>query len=137
MCRPGPWPPGGRRSASAETGSGPRLRAELAGHHVRQVILRVVLHELVIAEIIVRVTPDGMDVVGLAGNAAANLGVLELDQKAGSLHAVVVRLAALTMPGPGERELLEAAALQPAQVQLGGFFGQALDIAGDHVAEER
>ena len=61
-----------------------------------------VLAEQIAAEVAGEVAPDGMNVVAVV------LRVVELDQERRALHAVVVFLASLRLPGPRERNLLDA-----------------------------
>src|SRR5947209_1018722 len=97
----------------------------------------VVVQQQVIAEVVVRVTPDRMYVVGLASQPRSNLGIFKLHQERRTLDAIVVRLASFWMAGPGERELLESRTFNALQMQARRLLRQAIEVRGDDVAEIR
>ena len=61
----------------------------------------VVFGQKVFAPVAVEVAPHAVDVIGVV------LRVIELDQKRGALHAVVVAFAFLQAAHPGEFDLVE------------------------------
>ena len=68
------------------------------------VCLGVVAGEDVVAEVVVGVPPDAVDMV------TAHLRVFELDEEAGALQAVVMRCPALLAASPAEVDVLNAGA---------------------------
>ena len=85
----------------------------------------VVLLQQVVAEIVLEVSPDAVDVVGVV------LGVVVFDQESRPLDAVVVRLSPLEAAGPREADLVDARLEDLAQVVTGQLRTQPFRVEDD------
>ena len=104
---------------------GPSLRvAMLGGRRL------VVLSQQVDAEIVLEVSPDAVDVVGVV------LGVVVFDQERRPLDAVVVRLSALEASGPREADLFDARLEDLAQVVAGQLRAKPFRVEDDDRVQE-
>ena len=88
----------------------------------RVFVFVVVLSEQVFAEIVGRVAPHRMDVIGLV------LRIVELDQKSGAVKAVIVGLSRLHAAGPGEMNLFKSGGRYFGQVLVGQLWPQAIGV---------
>src|SRR5690606_17301363 len=82
----------------------------------------VVCRQQVLAPVVLVVAPDGVDVVGVI------LGVVILDQEARFLDGVVVALAVLFRPRPGESDAVESRHLDPPPGPGADLVGRAGDV---------
>src|SRR5688572_1459257 len=80
----------------------------------------VVLLEEVVAEVVLEVAPDGVDVIGVV------LGVVVFDEEGWAVDAVVVGLAGLELAGPGEADLVVAGLLDAEEVMVGDLVAMAV-----------
>src|SRR5436190_15852365 len=73
----------------------------------------VVTSQQVVAEVILQVPPDGVNVIGVV------LGIVVLHQKCGSLYTIIMRLPALQIPGPGKIEISWRAFGDLCEIRIG------------------
>ena len=82
----------------------------------------IVFAEQVFAEIVGRIAPHGMDVIGVV------LRVVEFDQKRRAVQAVIMGLPRLQAAGPCETDVLEPRRRDLGQILIGQFGPQAIRI---------
>src|SRR5262245_24308235 len=94
-----------------------------SGSRVRDLL--VMLAEQVFTKVVLKITPDGMNVVGVV------LRVIVFKKEGWALHSVIMRLALLNAAGPAKINFLNAGLFDFLNIFAGEVAAKALDITFD------